>query len=65
MFLFCYAYDHTQGKYALAIFAILRASAALTVVTLFGGIAWMIVREKQSQANPDLASVPFDPRAVP
>lgn len=65
VFLFCYAYDHTQGKYALAIFAILRASAALTVVTLFGGIAWMIVREKQSQANPDLASVPFDPRAVP
>jgi protein SCO1/2 len=49
--LFCYAYDHTQGKYALAIFAILRAAGVLTTVVLFGGIGWFLVREKRLQTE--------------
>jgi protein SCO1 len=63
--LFCYAYDHTQGKYALAIFSILRVAGVVTTVTLFGGIGWMIIREKRSQAKDQLARIRMDQGAVP
>lgn len=62
--LFCYAYDHTQGKYALAIFTILRVAGVVTTVTLFGGIGWMIVREKRSQSKGQRARISMDQRAV-
>jgi protein SCO1/2 len=61
--LFCFAYDHTQGKYALAIFTILRAAGLVTAVTLFGGIAWLIRREKQIDVSNQLPSSGPDQRA--
>jgi hypothetical protein len=59
--LFCYAYDHTQGKYALAIFAILRAAGLLTTVLLFGGIAWLVIREKRNPAQNPIGPATFEP----
>lgn len=63
--LFCYTYDHTQGKYALAILTILRLAGVITAASLFGGIAWMVVREKRSQSKSPLARLNMDQRAVP
>ncbi len=63
--LFCYAYDHTRGKYALAIFTILRAAGVLTTVTLFGGIGWLLLREKRSQTKRQVAAAHFETRTLP
>jgi protein SCO1/2 len=49
--LFCFHYDATQGKYTLAIFNIIKAAGALTVL-LLAGLIYVLMRKdkKQTQA---------------
>lgn len=45
--LYCYLYDPTRGKYGLAILNLVRAGGVLTVAVLFGGVCWMLRRERK------------------
>jgi protein SCO1/2 len=46
--LFCFHYDATQGKYTLAVFNILKAGAALTIL-LLGGLIYLLMRKDNTQ----------------
>lgn len=46
--LFCFHYDATQGKYTLAVFNILKAGAALTIL-LLGGLIYLLMRKDKTQ----------------
>jgi protein SCO1 len=46
--LFCFHYDASQGKYTLAVFNILKAGAALTVL-LLAGLIYLLMRKDKTQ----------------
>jgi protein SCO1/2 len=50
LLLLCYHYDPTTGKYGFIISNVLRASAALTVLLLGGGIVLMLRKERKVSA---------------
>ncbi len=43
----CYRYDPTTGKYGFAIITVLRMAGVITLFMLFGGIAWMVRRDRR------------------
>lgn len=51
--LFCYLYDPTRGKYGLAILRLIRAGGLLTVLTIGGGIYWLLRRERKAKTAPN------------
>jgi protein SCO1/2 len=52
--LFCYKYDPTRGRYSAAVINLVRAGAALTIVSLMTFIGVSRRREKRNR--------PADPR---
>lgn len=53
VFLLCYGYDPSTGKYSLLVMRILRIFALLTVIFLAGGIYWLKKNEPKQQATGD------------
>jgi protein SCO1/2 len=48
LLLLCYHYDLATGRYGLAVFAVLRALAVLTVLGLGSGIGFMVWQQRRS-----------------
>lgn len=51
LLLYCFRWDHTQGKYSLIVFNVVKAVSLLTVVVLFGFLIYLRtqeIREKRS-----------------
>lgn len=46
LLMLCYQYDPTTGKYGFAIITLLRIGGVGTLLVLFGGIVWMLHRER-------------------
>lgn len=51
LFLYCFRFDHTQGKYSLVVWNVTRVICALIVLALAASIAWMRVREVRLAAD--------------
>jgi protein SCO1/2 len=62
--LFCFSYDHFEGKYSLAIMTLLKVSGVLTMIAIFGGIAWLLIREKRSSLKNETAPAAHVPGAA-
>ena len=51
LLLLCYQYDPATGRYGLAVFAVLRGLAVLTVLALGSGIGFMVWRQRRLLRN--------------
>lgn len=53
VFLLCYGYDPSTGKYSLLVMRLLRVAALLTVILLAGGIYWLKRNEPRQSTTGD------------
>ena len=51
LLLFCYHYDPSTGRYSTAVLAGVRAGGVVTLVALFGYIAWAVRRDRAATAR--------------
>jgi protein SCO1/2 len=50
--LYCYHYDASTGKYAVAIMRAVRVAGVITVIGIVGGITWMLRKERHGRTGP-------------